>query len=359
MKCLIYPCSNEFHHLIELINNCDNELNIVKAVCPKIVRDQIADDFPCDVVTDFDIASEEIECIIICDTIYNGNMYGDIVNKICTSIENDKKVICCSEINDIDLERIYSLKESEKRFAYFGGCYKNYSKDVFIYEKQECIVIGIGKLFSKLDAKKEFCQLIRKFSDEGYKTVGVSLDKNSVLYGGFVIPDHVFTDIISSDLRVIYLNKFINDIQQKCCPDIILIEFPDGMMKLSDSLGDGYGIKPFLLSQAVSVDYFILDIPTGFIDPKRIENVSNEISVRYGFDVNAIIINNYMIDYYLSIQYDEIEMFSSTPEAVDDYKQQCMQEYSDCIFVSQDSTDEVDVIVSSCIEALSDNVEEL
>ena len=38
MNCIIYPCSNELIPFIDYIDKIDNELNIVKAICPVICR---------------------------------------------------------------------------------------------------------------------------------------------------------------------------------------------------------------------------------------------------------------------------------------------------------------------------------
>lgn len=44
MNCIIYPCSNELIPFIDYIDKIDNDLHIVKAVCPVVCRSMVSDE---------------------------------------------------------------------------------------------------------------------------------------------------------------------------------------------------------------------------------------------------------------------------------------------------------------------------
>ncbi|MGN0616993.1 hypothetical protein [Ruminococcus flavefaciens] len=355
MNCIIYPCSNDVIPFIDYINSSKNDLHIVKAVCPVICRSMIADNICCDVDTDFRASLDECDTVIICDYKSIRSMYNDIISKINISLECGKNVICCAELKYDDLKIAKDIADEKKlKFEYR----KRWDyHEVKCYEKQESVIIGIGSLFSAVNTDIIFCNIIKKLNECGYKTVGIGTNSNNMLIDCYTLPKQIFTSTKSSDDKVLYLNDFINDVELRKCPDIIVLQFPGGMSNYAEEVLDGYTLDAYTLSQAVSVDYFILSIPVNVLDPDQLPELDTQYKYKYNFPVDAFAISNSAVDASLSFDSGCVEITTVRNDYSSAYKEKCSD--LEGYFICELNENDQEALISDFIDKVSSNVEEL
>jgi len=357
MDCIVYPCSNDIMPFIECVNSMEDELRITKAVCTEICKRTIHDTYSCEIVTDFDAALNEVECAIIYDYVNIIYMYDDIIEKLTLALERGKCVLCYAALNPDDLESLKNLAEDhDTEFVYFGEI-KLPEITERTYEKQECVVVGIGKLFDGINSDVIFCQIFKKFKAEGYNVIGISTSKNAEIMGCYTLPSSIFASVADESEKVLFLNSYICDIELRHCPDIILLQFPGGMSMLSEDMGEDFNIRSYTLSRAVSVDYFVLAIPVYVSAPENLTEYSIEYRYKYGFNIDAFAISNSEIDLNVTFVSNKVELQSTPDKDIESYQDECIEKCDKFIFCNVHSDDDYDMLVQNCIETLSGNIE--
>lgn len=356
MNCIIYPCSNELIPFIDYIDKIDNELNIVKAICPVICRSMVSDELSWDISTDFESSLELCDTVIICDYKNIDSMYKDIVQKIILSLKKNKNVICCAELSEDDLKKACSLAKEKDLIFRFKNKYEIPEVADF-YMKQESVVIGIGSMFSSLKTDTLYCNLIRRLNESGYKTVGIGTSNNNMLINSYTLPKEIFRSSLSNDEKVFFLNNFINDIELLKCPDIIVVQFPGGMSNFAEEVLDGYTIDAYTFSQAVSVDYFILGVPVNVITPDDLPELDTEYKYKYNCPVDAFAISNSDVDIDLCFDLGEVVIATVDKSHAQDYIEKC-SDINGYLFCDMNDNSQ-NALVSDFIEKCSNNVEEL
>ncbi|MBR3667766.1 MAG: hypothetical protein IKN66_11525 [Ruminococcus sp.] len=356
MNCIIYPCSNELIPFIDYIDKIDNDLHIVKAVCPVVCRSMVSDELGCDISTDFDASLEICDTVIICDYKNIGSMYKDVVKKIILSLEKNKNVICCAELHENDLKKACSLAK-EKNLVFRCKNKYEFPEVADFYMKQESVVIGIGSMFSPLNTDKLYCDLIRHLNESGYKTVGIGTSNNNMLINSYTLPKEIFRSSKSNDEKVFFLNNFINDIELLKCPDIIVVQFPGGMSNFAEEVLDGYTIDAYTFSQAVSVDYFILGIPVNVVTPDHLSELDTEYKYKYNCPIDAFAVSNSVVDIDLCFDIGEVVITALDKSHALDYIEKC-SDIKGYLFCDMNDSNR-NALVSDFIEKCSNNVEEL
>jgi len=80
-------------------------------------------------------------------------------------------------------------------------------------------------------------------------------------------------------------------------------------MKCTDMCHGGFCVKSFMLSQAISVDYFILNAPSmepEAFSPERFSELSKIFEYKYGFAIDHICIDDKIVDDFSSMEEEDI-----------------------------------------------------
>lgn len=365
MNYLIYPFSASLIPFADCIMEFRTDLKIKKYVCPKswefsFREEQIIQDNPIQIETEFSTALDSVDGVILCDCKNLPWLYKDIVKKIKIAVGRGKKVICCTPVKDQDLDSIKKIKEyDESKFLYFADYPDLKSLEFSRFQTQDCIIVGVGSLLRGVDDSDSFYYMIQKYRELGYTVVGIGTDFHDALIGGYIFPENIFSSPRSEEDKILDLNAYINLIQRETSADVMIVKFPDGMMKYSDELCEGYGIKAFMTSQALSVDYFVLNVPMMEIfDQESFESLNIGFKYRFGFEIDAIGVNGKEIDLSNSLEMDKLCYKNLEWKYVLEYVQIANRECSGILFFPTKLQNEYDRIVSDSIEKLSGNVEE-
>lgn len=363
MDCLVYPFSEGFIPYEKCIKEFRTDLHITKYVCPAFWKINIneTDNYP--IETNFDAAMEAVAAVMICECQNINHMYRDIIQKIKSAVKNEKTVFCCVQLKAEDLDEIKSMKEyRESDFQYLADYPLIEEKERELYDEQyevqECVVIGVGRMLRGVNTDTTFCNMIRKYRSLGYSVVGVGTNYNCRMMGCYIFPDNVFSSLKNEEDKVLFINTYINKLQIKQCADIVLVQFPDGMMQYSNRISEGYGIKSFMVSRALFVDYFILNIPQKSVEMDNFTELNQTFKYRYGFEIDAVGIDNKEIDVIYSNEMDEMNYKITAWRNTSEYAKECEENCSEMIFFSIDQEIDYDRVVSDSVEKLSSNVEE-
>ena len=76
----------------------------------------------------------------------------------------------------------------------------------------------------------------------------------------------------------------------------MIVEFPDGIMKYSEKCSDSYGIKTFMLTRAVGIDYFVLVSLFEIIKSESYILISKMIEKRFDLSLDACLLHRIKIE---------------------------------------------------------------
>lgn len=322
-KVLIYPFSNKFFPVMKAMLNKVDEYEIVSVVTPKTwflagEKDDVSkinNSNPLGIIisNNFEEEIKKSDTVIIADCNNKKVIYSDIVNKIKTSIKFNKNIICCFKLEDNDILEINELcQNGNVKFEYLNEPDKsdeaidilkkqianNYTK----INKPDSTVIFVGKLLDELESGLSLVSISENYKKEGYNVVTISLNNNCKILGYLSFPSFIFESNTSIEEKILLFNCFIDKVEKKHRPDVIIIELPGGMLKYSDIITNGFGVYPYLISQAISNDYFVLVTPFDEIDEEFYEKLSECFWHRFGFEIDVVNMLNATLDIAYSIE---------------------------------------------------------
>lgn len=114
---------------------------------------------------------------------------------------------------------------------------------------------------------------------------------------GFHCLRHIFLDLKLSEKEKIYqLNLLIQDYENTMTPDVILLEAPDPLMRYSNHEPNGFGILSYMLCQAIRPDSLVCSMPCDLVTGQFMQTISDDFIIRYGAPIDAVHVNNIIID---------------------------------------------------------------
>lgn len=355
MNCLIYPFLKECKYFFEYLQEQKKEYNILHLVCPRACANKIGAEY--NIENDFDIALKDVDTVIISDIAKIPWIYQDTVNKIQKCLEDGYKVICCTRLEEADLAKCQNINNNEN-FIYYGIIPFTDNSSLSFLNSINGIVVGIGMLSSGLDCDTTFFKLLSLFKEKGYTVAGICGRYDSRLINGcYPFPSNIFESNISNQEKIFKLNDYVNSIQMKHSADIIIICYPQGMLKFSDEIPDGFGVDSFMISQAVSVDYFILNKSLSFFNEDEFIGLNNTFRERFGFEINAIGIDNKIINFSDSKELEKIIYNKADNDEIDEEVKKCQLMNNRIVYYRVNDESSYEKIVSDCIDDLSGNVD--
>lgn len=286
MNCLLYPYFKELSAVVDDISHFNDDIIITELVAPIAWKKNI--DKHRNVTFDFISALNEVDGVIIADTPNNQFMYNDLIAKMKAAILNRKKIICCTTLQEIDLAMLKNeAKEYDAKFYYMVPV-TNKSYKPCIFCPQDSIIIAIGNMFSELNSIPIMLNLVRRYEKLGYHVTAVSNNMNTTLCDFVQFPTELLHSTLSHEKIIKQLNSFYNELQLLYQPDIIITQIPYGMMKYSDICTEDFGVKAYMIFQAISVDFFILNSPVDNLNISAFKAMSEVFRYRFGFDIDCV-----------------------------------------------------------------------
>lgn len=166
----------------------------------------------------------------------------------------------------------------------------------YTYQNINLPVICISSLFPILDRVKLSYLIKQEFEKKGYKALVYSMNPNSELVGIKNYPVNLKKISMQiSEIPLVLNSCFIEDIE-KYNPDIILLDLPDGIVKVNEMILNDFGVYSNLVLNSIVPDYLIYFIPTNFYQEEYIEMYCEEIKRKIGITPNIVLESNILID---------------------------------------------------------------
>lgn len=350
--CIVYPFSEAFSAVMNKISDSNFDYSIKALVTPRtwaaigrfIPREQS------ELISfDFNIALKTCDVVIIADCINRKYMVSDIISKIRASLLAQKHVICYFPLVK---DQIMELEKESSLFEYNGPDLGSSKNETFSVSSKtlpviDSVVIGIGRLVGEVDVGNAIFEVESELSKKGYKVSAISHNCNGMILKHHPFPENLFDEGLSNDDKVYCFANYIHEIEMCNRPDVIIVEIPYGMIKISNSQTNQFGINAYIISQAIDFDYFILVSP--IMDGAEVYDKIKECFVgRYGVNLLSVVIRNKVIDPFAETK-GETTVFSVDQKLVDEW----MAEMDSSINVYGGSKPNYTMLVEQIITELS------
>lgn len=218
-------------------------------------------------------------------------LHGKHVIFLSASLKVDDKIRKLSELYSNQVE-IRSYIQSN------GNC----SEEEPRFHDIEVPVILVGGVLEEADSFEVLLQLSVKLKTDNMNPLVFTKHPMGALLG-FHSMNHIWNNTgISEAQKIKEINSYINYMVEEERPGIILLEAPDAVMRYNDYAVNGFGIRTYMLCQAVTPDRFVCCTPFGL----SFENFLNQISLKFektlGTPITSVHVSNVFIDYQDLIQ---------------------------------------------------------
>lgn len=359
MNCLIYPFRSVHESLVNTINSTRKDINVVTKVAQNGYAPALKEK-GYEFTTDFNEALKNVEGVIICDCRDSKWMTKDLIVKIKLALNSGKIVYNCNELKKEAIEEIESMPGFDNKKFINLAVYPDKDKlssEYFV--DVDCPVIAIGNMLRGLDNSTGLFELTRRFGERGFKTVSVGITFDCKLIGGYVFPTNIFDFAISEEDKIELINSYINDVQIRTGADVIVLDIPDGFMKYSDEVREGFGIRALMTTSAVSIDFFILNIPSDQIDGVMMPKLNTHFEQKYNISIDVVAIDSKYIQHDDTIESQTVCYYPANDRHVDEAVAVFDEVQSIVLTIRLNDRNRYADVVSRCVSKLSGIIEEL
>ena len=358
MKYGVYPYLDKYALLVEYLIE-HNKYNITTLIQPKAwpAADPGFDNVT--LMTSFNEAVDSVDAVIFLDNAH----YKDCIKKLERCIKLKTDAVCCIAPKGSDLPFLKDLAEEHGVNVTFLDGMDYETRDKIQkrndrYQTQESVVAAVGSLFNGgvcFDSELVL-KLVNSFKAEGYTVTVLASDRNFQLCGFHsVLPYNLDGLSDDPDGFILGLNAYYNYIQMVEKSDVIILQLPqEGLFKMFDNIPCGFGIRSFIISQAIDVDYFTLVSGVDQRENELYNKLSELFDKRYGFEINSVAVNSCYVDYYDSLEKGSIVCMKISEESAREVVGSLEgSKSSDIIYGSYNDNNIGDIICKDCIDKLS------
>lgn len=231
---------------------------------------------------------DSIDAILLCIPVFQIDM--SVYNRITNLAEKSRKQI----IYVSELEQMMTELNIEPRMC-LGPELESIAQksELSIIDVPVAMILGFGENCEKWDLQ---LGLYDYFTQKGYKVSLISSNPISQLMGFHTFPNLDSTDLTFSQ-QVKSMNSFIKNIELEERPHLIILGVPGGILKYSQTIPNGYGYLPFLISNAVVPDVSILSLFCGNYEDEYIKKIQSTCFYRFGITINYFHISKKVCNY--------------------------------------------------------------
>ncbi len=250
---------------------------------------------------------EECDALFIPDYDQNTDFDRFVYPKVLAAIDAGKEIVCgavLSEERKKDLRQ--RCEEKGTTFTYAGNrTAGDFTAGMFVPENSErqkllrintpvVTVLGITHNTNKSEVQ---LSLMEDFIERGYKVTCISTRPYADLFGGISLPDFLFHNEVSEAQKIVMFNGFVKTVEETEKPDVILLGVPGGIMPVSDTITNGFGILAYEMCMAVEPDVSVLCMLYERYKREYFEHLVRSVRYRLGTEINGFVIANGRIDW--------------------------------------------------------------
>ena len=159
-------------------------------------------------------------------------------------------------------------------------------------------MVAIGSITEGLDTSSEVVELYDELTEMGYRVSVLATNPDLDALGFDILPMDELS-VYRPEQSVMLINRYMNHHQFIYQADIVLLQIPnEGLHRTSLKYEVGFGVRTYVISQAISIDYGVMLSPV--MDPyaQTYEALSEIAEKRYGFQYDCIKVVPKVVDDY-------------------------------------------------------------
>ena len=157
-------------------------------------------------------------------------------------------------------------------------------------------MVFVGGVIAEANAFEVFLRLYGELQ-KSLHVVAFSSSINAEICGVFSLRSLLYGKQFTDEQKVFAIEKTISKICKDKKADIVLLQLDEALMPFSDTQTGGFGIIPYIVSQAVSPDHCICCLPYGYVTPSFLTQFEQGLEGRFAFSPDRWHMSNALLDY--------------------------------------------------------------
>lgn len=158
-------------------------------------------------------------------------------------------------------------------------------------------VLAVGGVVEEADTFAVFSKIIRLLKNYGVKVSAIGKPGISEYMGFHTYHKSFFAKDLDEEDKVLRLNHYIANIIEAEHPQVLIIQMPDSIIRLSQAVPNGYGIKSFMLAQSTRLHGLICCVPKGYLNEGLSKELNSIFIRQFGCRIIDFHSSNYTLDY--------------------------------------------------------------
>lgn len=252
------------------------------------------------------------------DIFDNGDIYSLTVDAIKTALILRKTVICAARLKPDDLNEFVLVNDhNDCQFIYLPG-QENLplSLDKGRLYCPIAPILFVGGLLEEANILEAFLSISGRLQSDNFNVVPISANVNCGLAGITTFSQLTYSEGIDEVQKVYKINNLVKKIEEDKQPDLFIIHLPGVMMEYNEIIPNGFGLFSYIISKALTPDFFICCMPCELANSKFISAVSEGIVSRFGFQIDYVHISNAIVDGAMIFGEEALTVVYTTQEDV-------------------------------------------
>lgn len=184
------------------------------------------------------------------------------------------------------------------------------------YTAVDIPVVLVGGLVEEADTFEVLLRLAAQLRAEGFNATAIAKHPVGQLFGLHTLNRIYERNDLTEAQKILELNRMLKNVEISERPNILLIEAPDAVKRYNDIAPNGFGIRTYMLCQAVCPDYFICCVPCDLGVEGFLEAISRDFENRLSSPIHAVHVSNLVIDSMELLQSHRISYIHTPLETV-------------------------------------------
>lgn len=254
--------------------------------------EEVTEEFDSLFIPDFGEIDEEVE--------------NRLINEIIKLFPNLTHIICAARFTSLNEKKLKEICQRNSQFCDFINYSENKSLDKYglmenctAHQSIKAInipVVCIVGWWEKTDKFEVSLMLREHFLQAGYQVSQVGSRSECEMFGFHSFPDFMYNKNIDAEDKIIYFNRWIDNMVRKEKPDLLIITIPGAMQNFNNELTRGFGILHHLVFQSIIPDILIMCTIYLQGTSQALENISKSCKYKFGAAVDAFHMSNLVID---------------------------------------------------------------
>jgi len=249
---------------------------------------------------------DNADILLIPSGEWSGGIRNRIMSFMLSALGKRKAVWCAAVLSDDECQKIKEACGNDSEFRYLLLEASNAlpaqepQKPRKLY-RPSAPVVFIAEMVGDSDGYEVLLSLHQRFTSNGYRSSAFCNRADSMVWGAHMLPDYMNDPQAKPTAIITDFNNYIKQVEKNERPDVILIHLPECLMKYDDIFTNGYGVLPYILSQAVQPDYMVACIPYGEVPEAQLKKISETCKHRFGCEIGIFHMSGIHIDYNESL----------------------------------------------------------